>query len=67
LWKLIVHSASKNADWLVGKAGGAYNYHYVLMCIFGLYLVIWTAVKRNVKKTVENCCNGNGIEVRGGG
>jgi len=49
---------------LIGKTGGAYNYHYVLMCIFGLYLVIWTAVKKKVENTVEKCCNRNG---RGGG
>jgi hypothetical protein len=36
------------------------------MCIFGLYLVIWTAVKKKVAKTVKEFCNKNGIEVGGG-
>jgi hypothetical protein len=34
------------------------------MCKLGLYLVILTAVKKNVGKTVEKYCNKNGI---GGG
>jgi len=39
-------------------------YHYVLMCILGLYFVTWTAVKKNVERTVDKCCNKTGIEVR---
>jgi hypothetical protein len=34
------------------------------MCIFGLYFVIWTAVKKNLKKTVEKFCDKIGM---GGG
>ena len=34
-------------------SSGAYIYHYVLMCMLGLYFVIWPAVKKNVERTVE--------------
>lgn len=45
-------------------SSGTYMYHYVLMCILGLYFVTWTAVKKNVERTVDKCCNKTGIEVR---
>jgi hypothetical protein len=35
------------------------------MCILGLYFVTWTAVKKSMERTIDTCCNKNGIELGG--